>query len=576
MKIVSKISILLLVCLLAACNTWDDDEKLRNNASNEDLYQLCQSTSELSTFTTVLQKTGYDKYLQNEHSLTIFAPNNDALVNLNLDNMEELNVWIRDYIACLLYYVNADGNFDTENIRMINDKNVPVGNNTISGATIVKSNISGRNGVIHIIDATIIPRKSIWEYIKEQSGYKQVSFIQSEFRQVMDINRSVQKGVDAIGRPIYDTIWTTQNDFLTKFPVDNEKQNFTVILLDDEAYDLLKIKYTKYFYQKNAVEMEREILKQITGDLVLKNVKINAVGRYPSINDVLVNIDPTNIKESYQASNGMVYKLSAAEIKLYQNKIKEQIIDANDYVERYPQDPWIERYKPWALGGNDIVLKGVTVFNHDYIRRLFALNGSDSLIYVNQSSGSFRYDGDSRTNTINCYLKYEPTLYSTNYEIAWNAYDDVASHLIGMRIDKGYNNDKIRIYDTIPMALHQKLMLSFPGESVVKRTADGYIANNFSAFTCMGGIDSAGIFTETILKRYKKAVNETEATSNFVLGAPATLWTEADVYGQGSSIICPAYGKATFLVTNTFVRTSYPGLMFLNYIKIKPIVDPND
>jgi hypothetical protein len=392
----------------------------------------------------------------------------------------------------------------------------------------------------------------------------------------MDSIRSVQTGVDMIGRPIYDTVWVTRNAFLENFPVDNEKQNFTLVLLDNSALELLKTKYAKYFYQKDAVKMAKEILRQISGDLVLKHTKITVAGRYPSTENILVDINPGYITETYQASNGMVYKVSAADIKIYQNKIKEQIIDANDYVERYPEDPWLERYRSWAMGGNDIVLKGVTVFNYEYDRRLFAIDGSDSIIHVNQQSGQIKYDGDNRTNSINCYLKYEPTLYSCPYEIAWNAYDDLESHLIGMRLDLGFDDDSVRIYDTIPVFIHQKLMLSFPGESVVRRTADGYIANNFSPFTCMGGVDVAGVNTETTLTRYRKAVNETEATSNFILGVPPTLWTDEDAFGQGSSLKCPTYGKATFLVTNTVLRTSYAGMMFLNYIKIKPIIDPND
>lgn len=576
MRTINKILIVLFTVSLFSCNKWDNLTELRNDTSNDNLLKLCLARPEISTFTSILQKTGYDKILEEQSSVTVFAPTNDALKNIKLDNIDSLKNWVRDYISSLQYFVGKDSTFSLGSIRMINDKNIPVGKLTVSGATIVKSNITGCNGVLHIIDATIIPRKNIWEYLNEQSGYKQIAFIQSEFNRVMDKDRSIQTGVDAHGRPTYDTIWTIQNDFLTNFPINAEDQNFTVVLIDNAAFDQLKTKYSKYFYQKNAAAMEKEILSQITGDLVLKNTKINNTGRYPSTKNVLVDVDLANIKESYQASNGMVYKVTAADIKIYQNKIKEQIIDANDYVERYPEDPWLQRYRTWAMGGNDIVLKGITVFTHNYNRRLFSINGADSIVAVSQSSGSLKYDGDNRTNAINCYLKYEPTLYSTSYEIAWCAFDDVTSHLSGMVIDLGYNNAKVRVYKTIPMPIHQKLMLSFPGESVVKRTADGYFANNFSAFTCMAGIDTTGVFKETTLQRYKKSVNETDATSYYVLGSPATLWTESDAYGQGSKLKCPTYGKATFLVSNTFARTSYPGMMFLNYIKIKPDVDPND
>jgi uncharacterized surface protein with fasciclin (FAS1) repeats len=566
----------LVIFVLTACNPWNDLDDLRNENSNSTLFELCQTRPELSVFTTILQKTGYDELLQNEPSLTVFAPNNDALTGIELDDTVSLKMWIQDYIAELEFYLDENGDFEVENIQMINEKYVSTGNRSISGTEITHVNITGKNGVVHVIDDIIAHRMNIWEYLSTQNGYQQLSFIQSEFREIMDYARSVQVGVDLIGRPVYDTAWIEQNDFLSKYPLENENEKFTLLLIDNGVWNQLLTKYEKYFHQKDALKMQRTIRAELAGDLVLKHTTIENSGRYASIGDVLVDIDPADITEHYQASNGVVYKLNEVNIKFYQNKIKDQIIDANDYVERYPVDPWVERYRPWAMGGNDIVLKGITVFNYEYNRRFFDVNGADSLVLVNQQSGQFKYDGDNRTNTINCYLKYEPILYSTDYEIAWNAYDDVEAHRIGMRLDLGFDDDSIRIYDTIPMQLHQKLMLSFPEESIVRRTGDGFIANNFSPFTCMGAVDYAGINQETTLTRYRKSVNETESTSNYVIGFPPSLWTDADDYGQGSVLKCPTYGQATFLVTNTFIRTSYTGMIFLNYIRIKPIVDPDD
>ena len=121
--------------------------------------------SDLSIFKQVLDKTDYDKFLQEERSLTVFAPSNEALSDLDLSDTEALKQWIQNYIARLAFYVDESNRFDINAIRMINKKNVPVTNSQISGTNLVSPNLTASNGVVHIIDGEITARRSVLEYL---------------------------------------------------------------------------------------------------------------------------------------------------------------------------------------------------------------------------------------------------------------------------------------------------------------------------------------------------------------------------------------------------------------------------
>jgi hypothetical protein len=554
------------IAVLTTCDAWKDDIEVKNDGINKNLYEILSSESEVSTFAQILQLTGYDKFLQEEQSLTVFAPKNDALSGLDLSDTEQLKEWVKNHIAYLTYFTDQSGKFEVGYIRMLNNKNVPVQTSAVSGATISKPNCVAANGVLHIIDAIIIDRKNVWEYLLEQTGYAQVECIKSFDERVMDTERSVQTGIDPYGRPVYDTIWTIRNKFLQDFPFEDETQLFTVVLLEENALNALKTKYAKYFVRKNPEDQEATVIRQITFDMLLLPVTIDAAGRYPSFNDVLVDIDPADIREIYQASNGNVYKLNAAGVKIYNNKIKEQIIEAEYFTERWDgQDAWSTRYRTWASNGLDVILKGQTQNTFEY--DIYDETGDSTKHKSETNTFQMHYRTASErfiSKSNNAYLKYHVPVHSVPYRIHWVAYDDNDDHYYDV-------NDTIKF----KMTWEQKLLISFPDEPEVERLSDGKIQNNFSAYSVMAGGFTAGVHEETLLTRYR--INTTTGVSTtglYVLDQP---FPSEDDFGQGSTLKCPYAGQATFLVANTVRKTdTYAGVIFLDYIRLTPLVDPND
>src|SRR5512145_289122 len=91
--------------LLMACDPWSDDKQLSNSNIDKTLDEIIASEADISIFAQILKLTGYDQMLQTEQSLTVFAPRNEALQGINLQNMDTLKSWVKNYIAQLTFYM---------------------------------------------------------------------------------------------------------------------------------------------------------------------------------------------------------------------------------------------------------------------------------------------------------------------------------------------------------------------------------------------------------------------------------------------------------------------------------------
>lgn len=603
----------LVVAALASCNAWEDVKKNDSGDRSKNLFELLTANSDVSVFVQALQATGYDKKLSADMNYTIFAPNNTSLANLTLptDSMA-LTKWVQNYISEKIAYTDNQGRFGIDSILMLNEKQVAIDSNLVSGVPVIKWNLASKNGVIHILDGVIVERMNIWQYLQTLEGDPTVDFIASFQEKVMDMERSVQTGVTSDGKPKYDTIWKYRNTLLDATPLANESATSTFLLLDGSALAALKVKYGKYFAQKDSLAMARDIMKEITTDMILPYSRIESDGqRYLNSSGVLVDVNASDIDvaRSYTASNGIVYKVSAAKVKMYQNKIKPLAIEAENYDARWP-DAWQTRPRTWANGGYDVALKSRTRHSYDWVVRtpidtVLARNGSDSIVYSTTTSYinnmydlTYRPNEWPGSNTIgepNAYISYKPRMYSTAYKIFWKAFDD--------------NSQKVHIDARgVPMVFYQKMYVSFPGERVLTRTSANVITGNFSStskvgftanHTIMAAKMIAGENIESQLVRYKVNQGNTVYPNSYVLYTDAvtinpTPITSEDVYGKEGILKCPYFGQSTLFVSNTTMGefthsngtvqyylqsakgNNAAGMIFLDYIRLEPQVDPND
>lgn len=124
---------------------------------------------QVTTLVAAIKAAGLVEALKGDGPFTVFAPTNDAFAKLpagtveNLlkpENKEQLK-------AILLYHVHAGqaikaADVKTMELSTLNGKSLNVkaegGSVTINDAKVIKTDVVGKNGVIHLIDAVVLPQ----------------------------------------------------------------------------------------------------------------------------------------------------------------------------------------------------------------------------------------------------------------------------------------------------------------------------------------------------------------------------------------------------------------------------------
>src|ERR1044072_8518236 len=93
----------LLICialsgiLATGCKKWDDHNAITDPALTKTLSEQIKEDPNLSKFSELLVKSGYDKVISSSKTITVYAPNNAALVNLDpaiVNDSAKLNVFV--------------------------------------------------------------------------------------------------------------------------------------------------------------------------------------------------------------------------------------------------------------------------------------------------------------------------------------------------------------------------------------------------------------------------------------------------------------------------------------------------
>lgn len=139
-----------------------------NHGMKKDIVDIAASDSQFSTLVTAVKAAGLVDTLKGEGPFTVFAPTNEAFAALpegTLDNL--LKPENKDQlVAVLTYHVLGDkvpssaiagkelstATVQGEEVAIDATDGVKV-----AGANVIKADIMASNGVIHVIDAVILP-----------------------------------------------------------------------------------------------------------------------------------------------------------------------------------------------------------------------------------------------------------------------------------------------------------------------------------------------------------------------------------------------------------------------------------
>lgn len=139
-----------------------------NHGSKQDIVDIAASDGQFSTLVTAVKAAGLVDTLKGDGPFTVFAPTNDAFAALPEGTLESLlKPENKDQlVAVLTYHVLGDkvpssaiagkalstATVQGEEVAIDATNGVKVGS-----ANVVKADIMASNGVIHVIDAVILP-----------------------------------------------------------------------------------------------------------------------------------------------------------------------------------------------------------------------------------------------------------------------------------------------------------------------------------------------------------------------------------------------------------------------------------
>lgn len=245
---------------LGACSDWDDHFEADTSllpSQKISLWESIKSNGELSQFTQLLERVGYDKTLSEAQSYTIWAPKDNAAgfdftALSSLSDSVLLNEFVKNHIS--RSNILATGQLTDQRVFMLNKKVMHLnGNSTykIQDVSLSKPNIATSNGTIHELDGLIPFTPNIYESL--DTANHQIDSIAKYFRKYhkYEINKSQSiAGPAKNGELTYiDTVYYEDNSLYSLFNayINREDSSYTMIVPTNTAWEKAKADVAQYF-----------------------------------------------------------------------------------------------------------------------------------------------------------------------------------------------------------------------------------------------------------------------------------------------------------------------------------------
>lgn len=405
---------LVTVLVLSGCNDkWDDHNKILDPSLKENLLTVIQGNSNLSAFAGYLAETGYDEVISSSKMFTVWAPTNAALSGLDASIVNDdslLKQFVANHISNQAYLTRNATPVLT--IRTLNGKNILFSPSKFEEANLTETDRLASNGVLHVVDMAITPKKNVWEFLENSAATLQKTFLLSQNWTDRDLEQAEITGIDPkTGEPIYKegTGYFERNRFLDGIAdLSNEDARYTFIMLTDAAFAAEKARLAPFYtvnIATNTAARNAELTDSLTTWYLLKDMVLlgdYSVENLPdtlfSPDSVKMHIDPAAIVETHLVSNGIVYVMSSLSYRM-SDKIRPVIIEGESYV---PYTGVIPNVSYRTTGG--------TRTNRDRFNPVTGKNFREIYFY---NHGTSEY-----------WVHYLPTLNSVKYKVYWVAVRD--------------------------------------------------------------------------------------------------------------------------------------------------------
>jgi len=135
---------------------------------SKDIVDTAASAGSFNTLVAAVQAAGLEETLRGEGPFTVFAPTDEAFAALPDGTVEMLLLpENKDKLVAILTYHVVPGKVTSADVvkvkeaKSVNGKGIPIavkdGTVHVDNATVVTADVMASNGVIHVIDAVILP-----------------------------------------------------------------------------------------------------------------------------------------------------------------------------------------------------------------------------------------------------------------------------------------------------------------------------------------------------------------------------------------------------------------------------------
>jgi hypothetical protein len=329
--------ILFTTFLLGSCEPWDDRIAATNSALTRNAFEEISMRSNLSKFTELLVKTGYDKVISASQNFTVWAPTNDALQSLDaaiINDATKLKAFVANHIANQAYYAKT-----AQRIKMLSGKYNNFFNKQLDVAKITEADQMVGNGVVHVLGGYVAPLQSIWEYVNAtKSEYKQNDFVSKLNYFAFNPSTAIIDSISSsTGRPIYrpGTGIEQRNTFTNNvYDLTDESKEYTYIVLSDAALAAEVAKLNPYFKTSTSDSTYNQAAWKVVQDLALPGVyKLEEVSELLSKFNVRIPVEKNAIVKTIKLSNGVAYVMSKVDFKK-EEKFKPLIVEGEEVFSR--------------------------------------------------------------------------------------------------------------------------------------------------------------------------------------------------------------------------------------------------
>ncbi len=135
--------------------------------NDKNVVQIAQSNGDFSTLVQAIVAADLVNTLQAQGPFTVFAPTNQAFANLPAGTVQELlKPENKAKLQAILTYHVVPGkilssDLKSGKVKTVNGKEINIvvenGQVKVNNAKVIKADIQGTNGVVHVIDAVLLP-----------------------------------------------------------------------------------------------------------------------------------------------------------------------------------------------------------------------------------------------------------------------------------------------------------------------------------------------------------------------------------------------------------------------------------